>query len=155
GTTSLVLTLLEQGNLPKSVLLQDAVVATREISRLGTGSGLVTVENGATRDVVDIQYEFLEIARPYCKGVDEETDWVLDQWEFTLGALTHNPEALIGGVDWLSKKYLLDLFRENEGLAWNDPWLQSIDLEYHNIDPERGLFFSLKPTARIAEWNES
>jgi proteasome accessory factor A len=31
--------------------------------------------------------------------------------------------------------------------------LQSIDLEYHNIDPRRGLFFSITPGKRIADWN--
>src|SRR5438132_893226 len=33
--------------------------------------------------------------------------------------------------------------------------LQSIDLEYHNIDPVRGLFFGVTPGKRIAEWNNS
>ncbi|GIX06046.1 MAG: hypothetical protein KatS3mg115_0449 [Candidatus Poribacteria bacterium] len=28
-------------------------------------------------------------------------------------------------------------------MGWNDPWLQSIDLEYHKIDPERGLYYDL------------
>jgi len=41
------------------------------------------------------------------------------------------------------------------GLNWDDPWLQSIDLEYHNIDPLRGLFFGVTPGKRIAEWNNS
>ena len=42
---------------------------------------------------------------------------------------------------------------ESENLQWDDPWLQSLDLEYHNIDPARGLFFSVTPGKRIAEWN--
>ena len=32
---------------------------------------------------------------------------------------------------------------EEEKLAWSDPWLQSIDLEYHNVDLERGLYYEL------------
>jgi len=40
---------------------------------------------------------------------------------------------------------LLEEFVESEGLSWDDPWLQSIDLEYHNIDPRRGLFFAVTP----------
>ena len=42
---------------------------------------------------------------------------------------------------------------ESENLTWKDPWLQSLDLEYHNIDPARGLFFGLQPAKRIGEWN--
>lgn len=155
GTTSLVLTLLEQGHLPSSVVLQDAVIATREISRLGTGRGMVKLDDGRTRDVLDIQYEFLAIAKKHFAGVDEETEWVLENWEFTLDALGSKPEMLIGGVDWISKRWLLEMFMESENLTWQDPWLQSLDLEYHNIDPEKGLFFSLKPSKRIGEWNAS
>jgi proteasome accessory factor A len=50
---------------------------------------------------------------------------------------------------------LLETFVESEGVTWDDPWLQSIDLEYHNIDPRRGLFFAVTPGKRIAEWNNS
>jgi hypothetical protein len=67
--------------------------------------------------------------------------------------LPNKPEALLGGVDWISKKWLLDAFRTSENLTWNDPWLQSLDLEYHNINPRRGLFFGLRPAKRIGEWN--
>ena len=55
--------------------------------------------------------------------------------------MPNKPEALIGGVDWISKKWLFETFMEAENLSWDDPWLQSLDLEYHNIDPARGLFF--------------
>ncbi len=83
------------------------------------------------------------------------TNWLLENWGFVLEAIPHNCEALIGGVDWITKKWLLDAFIQSEGLRWDDPWLQSIDLEYHNIDPRRGLFFGVTPGKRIAEWNNS
>ena len=57
--------------------------------------------------------------------------------------MPNKPEALIGGVDWISKKWLLESFVQAEKLSWDDPWLQSLDLEYHNIDPRRGLFFGV------------
>lgn len=155
GLTSLILTLIEQDCLPRNVVLKDAVLATREVSREGTGRGLVKLENGATRTALDMQYEFLSHAQRYFAGADEETDWLLKSWQFVLDALDSNPELLIGGVDWISKRWLLEMFRASENLTWQDPWLQSLDLEYHNIDPERGLFFSLKPGRRIAEWNDN
>src|SRR5207249_5365028 len=62
---------------------------------------------------------------------------------------------LIGGVDWITKRWLLETFMESEKLKWDDSWLQSIDLEYHNIDPGRGLFFGVTAGKRIAEWNNS
>jgi proteasome accessory factor A len=83
------------------------------------------------------------------------TDWILENWRFTLDALATKPELLIGGVDWISKKWMLEQFREMEGLEWSDPWLQSLDLEYHNIDPSRGLFFGLTPAKAIGEFNDN
>ena len=52
-------------------------------------------------------------------------------------------------LDWVAKKWLLDSFRESENLSWDDPWLQSLDLEYHNIDPNRGLYFDLEQQGSI------
>ncbi|HWB59278.1 MAG TPA: proteasome accessory factor PafA2 family protein, partial [Chthoniobacteraceae bacterium] len=145
----------EDKNLPHDVMLRDAVAATREISREGTGLGRVELEDGRTRGTLDIQYEFLEHIKKYFARRDEETDWVLESWAFTLDALREKPELLIGGVDWISKKWLLDTFRESEGLEWQDPWLQSLDLEYHSIDPGRSLFHALKPAKQIGEFNDS
>ena len=156
GTTSLILTLLEQQReLPQDVILRDAVLATREISREGTGRAVVRLEDGRSRSALDIQWTFFDYAAKVLGGADEETDWVLENWSFTLDALAKRPELLVGGVDWISKKWLLDLFREKEGLTWQDPWLQSIDLEYHNINRESGLFYALTPAKRIGEFNDS
>lgn len=153
GTTSCLLTLLEEGTLPEDVILHDAVVAMRRISHLGTGRGNVLLRDGRTRDVLDVQEAFLACAEEHLGGRDAETQWILENWRFTLAALRTNQDALIGGVDWISKKYLLETFRSAEGLDWQDPWLQSLDLEYHTIDPARGLFHALNASKPIAEWN--
>jgi proteasome accessory factor A len=31
-----------------------------------------------------------------------------------------------------------------ERLGWDDPWLASLDLEYHNVNPDRGLYLGLE-----------
>ena len=46
-------------------------------------------------------------------------------------------------LDWVAKKWLLESFIEEEDLRWDDPWLQSIDLEYHKVDPDRSLYHDL------------
>ena len=155
GTTALILTLLEEGEVPSNVILQDAVIATRQISHEGTGRAVVVLADGRTRAALDIQREFQAHAQHALRGRDEETDWILENWAFTLDALCTRPEQLLGGVDWISKKWLLETFRESEGLGWQDPWLQSLDLEYHNIDPARGLFHALPAAQAIAAFNTS
>jgi proteasome accessory factor A len=155
GTTACVLSLLEDGRLPKNLGLSDAVQSTRDISRDPTGAWIVRLENGKTIGALDIQWQFCELAQKHLGGINEETDWLLESWSFTLEALGNKPESLVGGVDWITKKWLLEAFMESEGLTWDDPWLQSLDLEYHNIDPEKGLFFGVNPAKRIGEWNNS
>jgi hypothetical protein len=155
GTTACVLTLLERELMPLDVILHDAVQSTREISRDQSHRWLVRLESGRTCDALDVQYTFLALAQKHLAGTDEETDWLIERWGFTLDAIRNKPEALIGGVDWISKKWLLDTFRAAEGLSWQDPWLQSLDLEYHNINPAKGLFFALQPAKAIGEFNAS
>jgi proteasome accessory factor A len=38
----------------------------------------------------------------------------------------------------------LETFMQEERIGWDDPWLMSLDLEYHNINPNRGLFLGLE-----------
>ena len=155
GTTACVLALLEEARLPRNLVLNDAVQSTRDISRDPTRRWIVDLENGKTIGALDVQWQFHELATKHLRNRSAETDWLLESWSFTLEALEQNQNALIGGVDWITKKWLLDTFVESENLEWNDPWLQSIDLEYHNIDPAKGLFFGVTPGKRIGEWNNS
>jgi len=155
GTTACVLSLLEDGCLPRNLVLADAVRSTRDISRDPAHQWIVHLENGKTIGALDVQWEFHELARKNLRNRSAETNWLLENWRFVLEALERNHESLIGGVDWITKKWLLETFMEEEKLRWDHPWLQSIDLEYHNIDPVRGLFFGITPGKGIAEWNNS
>jgi proteasome accessory factor A len=155
GTTACVLSLLEQRQLPRNLVLSDAVRSTRDISRDPTQRWIVDLENGKTIGALDVQWQFHELAQRHLGGSSAETDWLLESWSYTLEALEQNRHGLIGGVDWITKKWLLETFIDAEKVGWDDPWLQSLDLEYHNIDPAKGLFFSVTPGKRIGEWNNS
>jgi proteasome accessory factor A len=58
--------------------------------------------------------------------------------------LTHNRTDLIGKLDWVTKLWLLETFAREERIGWDDPWLASLDLEYHNMNSDRGLFLGLE-----------
>ena len=38
---------------------------------------------------------------------------------------------------------------QSEGIGWDDPWLKSLDLEYHNLDPDRGLYRGLQQEGSV------
>ena len=143
GTTALVLDLVEERIAPDTGLL-DPVKAIRDISRDLSFAWEVQREDGRHTTALEIQYEYLELADRYLRGRDEEGDWVLDEWRFVLNALAHEPMSLIDRVDWVAKKWLLETFAEAEGLEWSDPWIESLDLEYHNLNPDRGLYSELR-----------
>jgi proteasome accessory factor A len=154
GTTHLVLMLLEENRLPRGVMLGDAVMATRQVSRAGKVDAQVTLENGRTETALGIQEKFHAAAVEALAGRDDETDWILEQWAWVLDALRREDvKSLLGAVDWISKRWLLETFRAEQGITWDDPWLESLDLEYHNLNPSRGLFFALPTTHELGEFN--
>jgi proteasome accessory factor A len=61
-----------------------------------------------------------------------------------LNDLEKDPLLLVDRLDWAAKKWLLDTFIDSEGIEWNDASLIAIDLEYHNINPDRGLFIAME-----------
>ncbi|MCA9464111.1 MAG: proteasome accessory factor PafA2 family protein, partial [Nitrospira sp.] len=64
-------------------------------------------------------------------------------WEAVIRDLRGGYEAVVGRVDWASKLWLLAQFREAEQVEWGDPWLKSLDLEYHNVNQQEGLYHAL------------
>ena len=149
GTTGLVLQLIEEGHAPRGLDFDDPVESLRTISRDPDRQWMVTLASGTMCSALDIQEQFLEAAQKWYAGQDPETDWVLAQWEAVLCDLRKDYTTLIGRVDWASKLWLIEMFREAEKLEWGDPWLKSLDLEYHNLDPQKGLYFGLVEEGKV------
>src|SRR2546423_5944061 len=85
----------------------------------------------------------LAIEAPTANPAPEDRQWILQEWENVLNDLERDPMTTRDRVDWAAKKFLLDALQQEENLSWSDPWLQSIDLEYHNLDLDRGLYYEL------------
>ena len=149
GTTSLVLDLIERGIIPRRTHLMDPVRAIREISRDTSFRWIVELYDGRTISAVDLQRKYLRLAQKYLSGRNEESDWILRAWESVLDDLERDPMLLADRVDWVAKKWLLETFIASEGLSWDDPWIQSLDLEYHNLDEKKGLYYELEQRGAI------
>jgi proteasome accessory factor A len=93
---------------------------------------------------VDIQRQYLELVREFAPPAPgEETDLVA-AWDEILTDLEREPLSTSDRLDWSAKYRLIEAFRESEGLSPEDPWLRSLDLEYHALDRASGLFFGLQ-----------
>jgi proteasome accessory factor A len=51
--------------------------------------------------------------------------------------------SLADTLDWVAKKRLLDGYEDRHGKEWSQSRARALDLQYHDIDPERGLYHRL------------
>lgn len=141
GTTSLVLRLIEDGIVPESLQLLDPLGALRDVSRDQSYRWPVTMMDGSPSTAIEVQRRYLDLGQVY-RGFNADTDWVLTEWEAILEGLERDPMALGDRIDWVNKRQVVEQYMEEEGLGWGDDSLHSVDLEYHNIDPEKSLFYA-------------
>jgi proteasome accessory factor A len=142
GTTRLMLDLLEADELPP-IALADPVASLRSLSRSVTPPWRVQLSNGRTADALTLLAHYHRRAKLTFQRRDAETDALLELWDSVLNGLATNPSSLVGIVDWITKEHLLSEFRSKERLNWNDPWIESQDLEFHQIDANRSLGLAL------------
>ena len=142
GTTALTLELIERGLVPEIDLAQP-IDALKSISRDQTYDWIIELRDGRKISAIDVQRLYLKAAQNLESASEPETAWLLSEWDNVLNDLERDVTTTGDRVDWVAKKALLNSLREEEKLSWSDPWLQAIDLEYHNVMPEDGLFYEL------------
>jgi proteasome accessory factor A len=151
GTTALVLDLIERGAAPQLEIAQP-VDANKSISRDQTFDWIIELKDGRKISAIDVQRIYLRAALKVenesagTAGIGyggEDRQWILREWENVLNDLERDVMTTRDRVDWAAKKFLLNALQEEEKLSWSDPWLQSIDLEYHNVDLDSGLYYEL------------
>ena len=143
GTTALVLDLIERGRVPE-LELADPVQAIKSISRDQDYSWILELRDGRKISAIDVQRLYLAAAQELDHAAEPETAWLLSEWATMLNDLQRDVGSTRDRVDWVAKKFLLSALQQEENLTWSDPWLQAIDLEYHNVDTEAGLFHALE-----------
>ncbi len=142
GTTALVLDLIENGTAPQIEIAQP-MDATKSISRDQTYDWIIELTDGRKISAIEVQRIYLAAATREAAKEDAETKWLLQEWEAVLNDLERDIRLCRDRVDWVAKKELLEALQREEELSWTDSWLQSIDLEYHNIALETGLYHEL------------
>ena len=154
GTTALVLAMIEDGFLTRDLTVDQPVASLRAVSHDPTLQHLLTLRDGRTLTAVQLQMEYLDLARKFVDDrlgddVDEQTRDVLARWESVLTRLEQDPMLCAGELDWVAKLKLLSQYRDRDGLDWDDAKLHLIDLQYSDIRPEKGLYAKLVAAGRI------
>jgi proteasome accessory factor PafA2 len=154
GTTALVLAMIEDRFLAADLAIESPVAELRAISHDPSLRHLVTLRDGRKMTAVQLQLEYLELARKFSEDkygadVDDVTSDVLNRWESVLGRLTEDPMLLAHELDWVAKLEILEGYRSRDGLSWGHPRLQLVDLQYADVRPDRGLYNRLAERGRM------
>ena len=155
GTTAVVLAMLEEGFLRGHDWTPARPVA--EMHAVSHDVGLrheVVMTDGRRMTALQVQWELFALADEFCRrgdhaDLDAATEELLDEWRQVLEGLDRDPDGLADRIDWIAKRSLMEGFVRRDGLAWDSPRLQLIDLQYSDIRPDKGLAARLEQRGRL------
>ncbi len=151
GTTAILIDMLEnQGTLPQ-IELADPVKSVKQVSRDLTVKTSLALKNGQHTTALAIQHAFLNAAHEFytTRELSPITKDVLIRWESVLERLEQDPIALNREIDWVAKHALIESYKDRKRCSWQDPRVAMIDLQYHDIRPANGLYYTLERTGKM------
>lgn len=152
ATCDLVLRMLEEQAVMRDVALDNPIRAIREISHDLTGTAPVKLVNGRELSALQIQYEYLGRVERFIQSSyagDDDAKLVITEWRRVLEALEHDPMTLGMELDWVAKYRMIDAYRARHDLPLGSPKVAMLDLAYHNVARERGLYYLLERQGRV------
>ena len=151
GTTALVLDMIEDGFFDKDWSLQSPVQAIRDISHDPMLRETIKLKDGRTITPLQLQQDYVEHAFRYLDTIDPDpvTKDIVARWQYTLEKLAEDAQQLSAEVDWVIKRELIENYMARHRLSWRDPKVSLMDLQYHDIRPDRGLYYLLARRDRV------
>jgi proteasome accessory factor A len=147
GVTDIILRMLEENTVMRDLTLENPIRAIREISHDITCRKKVRLANGRELSALEIQSEYHDRAVKFAdrRGLDRAATRLLEEWGEALSALKHQSlDGLITKVDWVAKLHLIRRYRDRHGLPLASPAVALLDLAYHDVNRERGLYYLLE-----------
>jgi proteasome accessory factor A len=151
GMTSLVLAMIEADAVKPGLDLANPVKDLHLTSYDATLRHGLELADGRTMTALELLGEYLGMARDFVErdGSDDQTSDVLSRWEDILTRLGPDPFECAAELDWVAKLSLLERYRERDSLDWDHPKLHLVDLQYHDVRPDKGLYHRLAAAGKI------
>jgi len=152
GTTMLLLRMLEEPNvIIRDMSLENPIRAIREISHDITCTRRVRLANGREASALEIQREYLERALRYAdrRDLSPLEKQALMMWEQAITTIERDPLGQEREADWVIKYHLIESYRARHGLELSDPRVALLDLQYHDINRSRGVFYRLQANGLV------
>lgn len=151
---SLAVRLLQIGELPRWSL-SDPIRAFRAVSTDTTWAFDLDLHGRERASAYVILETLFQAAERRLQLSTEEHEEI----ELSRQLLEHisrgETDALVPHLDWAAKRWLAQLYAEENELGAFDPALQAIDLEYAEVSPEGGLFESLEASGDVVAPREA
>jgi proteasome accessory factor A len=146
GTMVALLQMIEKDVVFRDLTLENPIRAIREIAHDPTCRRKIRLMNGRELSALDIQWEYLDRAMRFARspGFPVQVKAAVDRWESLLTGLEKDPMTLDREVDWVAKYRLLERYQTRRNLQLSDPRLAMMDLSYHDVNRERGLFYMMQ-----------
>jgi proteasome accessory factor A len=146
GTVAALLQMIEDDVVFRDLSLENPIRAIREISHDVSCRRKIRLANGRELSALDIQWEYLDRAIRYSRspGFPAAVQQAVEMWEHLLSGLEKDPMTLEREVDWVAKYRLIDRYRARSDLPLSDPRIALLDLSYHDVNQDRGLFYLLQ-----------
>jgi proteasome accessory factor A len=151
ATADLVLRMIEAGTVMRDLSLDNPIRAIREISHDMTCRRRVKLAGGREMSALEIQQVYFERVSQFLEshGSDPETDLVVAEWGRILQGLADDPLKLSREVDWVAKYHLIEDYRRRHDLPLSHPRVAMLDLQYHDVNRSRGLYYLLERRDKI------
>jgi len=152
GAAACVLRMIEDPvTMLRDLSLENPIRAIRDISHDLTCKRKVRLASGRELSALDIQRELLDRALRYAdqRGFTPEEQRALEMWEHCIVTLENDPMKLDREIDWVIKYRIVEEFRDRHKLALDDPRVQMLDLQYHDIDRNRGVFYKMQSRSMV------
>ena len=146
GTLGILLDLLEAGvDLPQFDL-DDPVLGIKQVSRDLDMRDSLKLTGGRWTTAIEVQRAYLKAAMHFyaCHELSQITKDVLVRWEDVLDKLERDPRSLVHELDWAAKRQMIESYMDRKGCGWSDPRVRLMDLQYHDLRPEKGLYYTLE-----------
>ncbi len=151
GSAALILAAIEDGALPEPLGLLDPVNSVWQVSHDLDLRRPLDLADGGTATALELQWQYHEWATKYFQSSDLDSSFgdVLDEWESLLADLDADPMRTADRLDWTAKLKLLKQYQDRDDLDWEHSKLRLLALQYHDVDPDRGLYHRLAASGRI------
>jgi proteasome accessory factor A len=152
AVTDLVVRMVEENTVMRDLTLENPIRAIREISHDLSCRRRVRLATGRELSAVAIQREYHDRAVRFTerRGSDPHTASVLAEWGSALDALEAGDlDRLQDRLDWVAKQRLIERYRAKHDLPLSHPRIALMDLAYHQVDRERGLYYLLERRGRM------